>query len=1061
MTNTKNNHQSHTPHVNTEITKCNPQTYTAPSPPYSVAVGRNDCRDIHDITSDNYSELTAIASSVGINWQAVSEQISSYPFKITRGIELERAYKGKVTCFGSIYKSKGGKEYPRITFYTNKHGGITEFWSGYNAEHDNVIPFTPRPIKHNKPKHQEDWHKKRFNTAKELFSTLPSESGEHPYLIKKFQDQAPIVAKLADIRTGKDRYGLFIMIELMRSGFVAGYQKIYDRNIKGKNRNKDYIFNADGKNGAYLLINGDSDKIYIAEGLATGLTIALATGSTVAVALDAGNIIHVAESLADQNIIIAADNDTGKDGNTGILKSIETAKKFRCRVVAPNTEYKADYNDVFIESGIDSVNEHLTNKIKVEKTRFDYELQRIKYLPENQKLKAAKRAAAVGIVGVPFKHSIENVIFQINKVYKNIKPVAGLAHFLLDRRRNAINQYMSFDDSQFIHITPNVDVTLDAGGVFLLNWGMGSGKTNFMRDVSNVAEKNNLMTMYLTHRVAIVDNAAARLEADHYQDVQAINMRYVQTLVSCINSLSKAHIIAYANNADVLMGDEIRQILEAIAVGTIPKNQKAMLFDKLRELIANTKTVLVADADIDQKTIDFLKSCGRELYFVDPPKSYVPVQKTVCYGDYKQVETYAIQAIREGERCLIFTDSKEHSATLAEECRKSGATYLLVNGDTRGDKEQKAFLAKPNIDRGIQVVIATPVISSGFSIESDLFDQVFILSNGVLAINEIVQTAARYRPSKGVIIGFSDWHDDYVNDTEERERLSKSGNLTMFSHWNLRCKADIQNSRTYGASGVLMAFESKGWVLHRLGEDIEDNINTDESKKTAQKKLFKDVRNAEDIDKKIAATLNKSYSKTYAEVCDLEKYNFKKNMVQDEITKDDFLFWNRGKALSKIDNADISCRTIEDCRALDSYEIEQGIDISLRTNAAIKHRVFNQLSKSITGQIGNLFLNSSNLCALEITVKNSVNFLEWCTKNSDISALAGITVKNINRAYAIRSLSLILNRLGIKVDCSKSNGKRTYIINDESLGQITEILERRQGHIGIFSHIECHLKVAA
>jgi len=841
----------------------------------------------------------------------------------------------------------------------------------------------------------------------------------------------------------------------MRSGFVAGYQKIYDRNIKGDKRNKDYIFNADGKNGAYLLLNGDSDKVYITEGLATGLTIALATGNAVAVALDAGNIIHVVEALADQNLIIAADNDTGKDGNTGILRAIEAAKKFRCKVVAPDTKYKADYNDLLISGGIDAVSEHLTNKIKVEKTRFDYELQRVKYLPEAQKTKAAKIAAAVGVAGVPFKHTIEDVIFKINLVYKNIKPIAAFANYLLDRRRKTIDQYMSFDDSQFKHIEANVDTVLDAGGVFLLNWGMSSGKTNFMRDVANVAEINNKQTLFLTHLVTITKNAAERFQADHYQDVQAHDMRNVQTLVSCINSLAKPHISAYADNADVLMGDEIRQVFEAIAVGTVSKKDKAMLFDKLRELIANTKTVLLADADIDQKTIEFLKSCGRELYVIDPPKDYVPRQKTACYGDHKQVETYAIQAIRDGERSLIFTDSVEHSATLAEECTKAGVKHLLINSDTRGNPEQLEFLNDPKIDRGYKVVIATPVISSGFSIEADLFDQVFILSKGVLTMNAIVQTAARYRPSNGVMIGFSDWHADRVDDAEERALLSRMGNLTMFSHWHSRCQADIQNARTYGASGVLMAFESKGWLLHRLGDDTDERINTDESKQAASDRLFNDVSNANDIDESAATTLNRSHIKTYSEVCELEKHNLKSNLVIDEITADDFDFWNRGKALGKINNADIASRTIDECKALDSYEIESGIDITLRTNAAIKNRVFNQLFNSLSGHIGNLYLINSNLSALNITVKNSVEFLNWCTNNADYAAIAGIRVKKINPAYAIRSITSILKQLGISVDCSKSNGKRTYIINAESLGHISEILERRRGHIGIFSHIEC------
>ncbi|NYT46792.1 MAG: hypothetical protein H0A75_03255 [Candidatus Methanofishera endochildressiae] len=64
-------------------TATTPTTVTIPT---TVTTPTIPTRSVHDITGDNYAELTAIAASVGINWQSVSEQITSYPFKITRGI---------------------------------------------------------------------------------------------------------------------------------------------------------------------------------------------------------------------------------------------------------------------------------------------------------------------------------------------------------------------------------------------------------------------------------------------------------------------------------------------------------------------------------------------------------------------------------------------------------------------------------------------------------------------------------------------------------------------------------------------------------------------------------------------------------------------------------------------------------------------------------------------------------------------------------------------------------------------------------------------------------------
>jgi putative DNA primase/helicase len=99
------------------------------------------------------------------------------------------------------------------------------------------------------------------------------------------------------------------------------------------------------KKGCYHSMGCPGDTIVVAEGYATAATVHEATGFAVAVAFDAGNLQPVAEVLAGKylgaEIIIAADNDEGTDGNPGLTAASAAARVVGGRVVAPPPERQA------------------------------------------------------------------------------------------------------------------------------------------------------------------------------------------------------------------------------------------------------------------------------------------------------------------------------------------------------------------------------------------------------------------------------------------------------------------------------------------------------------------------------------------------------------------------------------------------------------------------------------------------------------------------------------------------------------------------------------------------
>ena len=99
-------------------------------------------------------------------------------------------------------------------------------------------------------------------------------------------------------------------------------------------------------------------EIFIYEGLATGISIVeFKQQSVVISAIEAGNLIHVANSIREINptskIIIAGDNDIGNDKNTGKEKAIETAQAINGYYSIPDTDFKADWDDYRQQFGLE------------------------------------------------------------------------------------------------------------------------------------------------------------------------------------------------------------------------------------------------------------------------------------------------------------------------------------------------------------------------------------------------------------------------------------------------------------------------------------------------------------------------------------------------------------------------------------------------------------------------------------------------------------------------------------------------------------------------------------
>ncbi len=192
---------------------------------------------------------------------------------------------------------------------------------------------------------------------------IPLKDTLHPYLEAKGFDGPP-----PGLRTD----GETLLVPMRDSERrVMGLQQIWGT----RSRYRKQFQKGSQPSGTYFAVapRQDSARIYIAEGLATGHTVALAMpDAAVVIAFTAGNLASVARTLRtkypDKELVIAADNDRWKDPakNPGVTAAKLAVLEVKgCQIaipdfadlsdVQPGEKGPTDYDDLRMREGLDAV----------------------------------------------------------------------------------------------------------------------------------------------------------------------------------------------------------------------------------------------------------------------------------------------------------------------------------------------------------------------------------------------------------------------------------------------------------------------------------------------------------------------------------------------------------------------------------------------------------------------------------------------------------------------------------------------------------------------------------
>ena len=196
-----------------------------------------------------------------------------------------------------------------------------------------------------------DFKANSLDRAEYILSKAVTAVSNHPYLVRK-GISAPPNLKMKD--------GKLVVPAYDSDGDLRTIQF-----IDGEG-NKRFLKDCQLHGAAFTLKGaaGGSESLYLAEGLATGISVWLALDgrAEVKVCFSAANLVHVASSLKGHPIIICADNDRFTPGNPGLTKALEAAKVVGGRVALATFEdgqSGTDFNDLHQVRGLDEVRRQL------------------------------------------------------------------------------------------------------------------------------------------------------------------------------------------------------------------------------------------------------------------------------------------------------------------------------------------------------------------------------------------------------------------------------------------------------------------------------------------------------------------------------------------------------------------------------------------------------------------------------------------------------------------------------------------------------------------------------
>ena len=302
---------------------------------------------------------------------------------------------------------------------------------------------------------------------------------------------------------------------------------------------------------------------------------------------------------------------------------------------------------------------------------------------------------------------------------------------------------------------------LPKDGIIAIASAKGTGKTKLIaKQVTDTGK-----ALLASHRIALARHLCHRLDMDYRGDLDRINGQFITgsaytlRVGFCVDSLLAINPETF-RDCDLVIDEIVQVVRHLLTSSTCNRNGKRpALLARFAQLMQVARRVIVADADLNNATLDYLKALRGEdsdcfLIQNDYQLQGYPVEflespdrSAICDRLLR-----AIQNLNQGDVLYVNTDSKGLSKTLCQLIATTAPEkrVLVINSETSGGLLEQEFIQDPDraLDRSeYDIIICSPSVATGTSIESQgIITKVYGIFMGVSSTDaDMAQALARVR----------------------------------------------------------------------------------------------------------------------------------------------------------------------------------------------------------------------------------------------------------------------------------------------------------------------------
>ena len=522
-----------------------------------------------------------------------------------------------------------------------------------------------------------------------------------------------------------------------------------------------------------------------------------------------------------------------------------------------------------------SVSVELQNSVDLEKT--DYSLSELKFvegkidlsLPCSRYDYACKALtyAMQQEKAVPAFNSIKHIYNAVNDQSrisgKTLNDIFNRVQRIVDNRKKVALQAVKVDSwgNHKVTVVDSLESAVIDHKINIITAPTASGKTKHtIKPFSDKAKSENKKFMAVAPLVSLISELSLKLDIGMYSDVKHENDTLsTDSLAVCLPSIKSFKLRSFVGGVSYLAIDEISQNLRFTASKEckVKGADSEAIYFELKKLVSECEQIVVADASIDNKTLRFFEGALPNTKFnIIQQKPKDTGRQCFIYQEMGDLIYRVLSevTINNGNVWLAI-ESADRSANVGAYFEQQGLNVLVINSKNKGNKAQKQFLSNPEkYSKDYQIVIASPVISSGISIEHH-DNPHFTLIAGIASGHRICPTdfmqmlaRVRYIPDYHVCLLGNNERDNKITEKSflSGYRLSaqlEGGNLVQneYSEFKAICEAESIKYRADFANGFYWVMQHFMFnVSHVLDSNAYDFMKQ-EIKEIAQ------VRNAEEL----------------------------------------------------------------------------------------------------------------------------------------------------------------------------------------------------------------------